>query len=1381
MKTNPTTTWKWLASVLFALSLLPATAQTTILNEDFEGSFPSDNGWSVGDSNGSGTAAYWDDKDSAFGGEGTHGGSWKGYCAGVGFAGTATSPTYQNSMTAYMSKAINLAGYRSANLSCWYRIPSMEAGSFDKCRIYIDSVLIFERTVAVTAWTEKTQDLTPYVGGTHTLKFEFVSNSSGTAEGWYLDDIVVTGISTPPPPTVTVTSPTGGENWTAGTTHSITWSGTGSSANMAYYKIALSTDGGVTWPAAGTANDLTPDGLFTPSARSFSWTIGSALNTTQARIRVRALDSGGNILVDDASDANFTISQPVVLPTVTVTAPNGGENWTAGTTHSITWSGTGSSANMAYYKIALSTDGGVTWPAAGTANDLTPDGLFTPSARSFSWTIGSALNTTQARIRVRALDSGGNILVDDTSDANFTISSSATPDIRIEPLQLTIDSPTTPVSPALVQASAELATTSQAASSGVQVITKGTTVTWQEILQAPSMEQMDQEALDFLSPPSLPSGGDLPVPTNGVIVRFSPVPTPSDQNPTPTPPQPSAPSIALGFQGQTDTGTFPPDTMGAVGPNHVMTAVNNGIRIQNRSGGFISSSTLLQFWSSLGGLTDVFDPKVIYDPSSARFLIVTCAQRKSGASSLLFGISQTSDPTGSWNLYKLDGDAADQNWVDFPNIGVNNRWITLTANMFTMSDAFTGENVWAIDKSTALAGGAVTQTLFFRTDVGDTLVPCLTYSNTENTQYLINRWNSVSGSLRLFTITGTGSSPLFTATSLYPSAAAWNGNLPNAPQLGTTDLIHTGYDRVLNAVLRNGSLWCVQTVGLPASGTPNRTAAKWWQINPTTGAVLQTGVVDDGPNEFYYYYPSIAVNRLDEVLIGFSGSSTAGYAGAYYTYRSPNDSAGSMQAVSLLKAGENTYFKIDPKGRNRWGDYSATMVDPVDDSSFWTIQEYAASPANKWGTWWGLIHSQIPASGSFTIFNDGAGLLTVTSISGETSAPWISWTPSPPFTVSSGGTRSVTVSIDFSLAPTGQTTTRLLVVSDDPDESPYPGGVNVQVNNPTPAIAVTPASQDFGSVQVNTTADRSFTVQNTGGGTLSGSASVSSPFSIVSGSPYSLTANQSTAVTVRYSPTAAGSDNQNVSFTGGGGASRAVSGSAFLPTVAIPAITPNGGSFADSVQVTLACSTPSPTIRYTTDGSDPTSTSTAYSVPFTLTSSATVKAKAFKNGYNDSAIAAASFTVTPTVAMPTITPNGGSFADSVQVALACSTPSPTIRYTTDGSDPTGSSTAYSVPFTLTTSAPVKAKAFKSGYNDSAIAAATFTVTPSPQPLLNYARQGDSLVFWWSTAAVGFALEYTTVLPATSWTSNSVLPAIVGGNYTVTNPITGGDKFYRLKK
>ena len=82
--------------------------------------------------------------------------------------------------------------------------------------------------------------------------------------------------------------------------------------------------------------------------------------------------------------------------------------------------------------------------------------------------------------------------------------------------------------------------------------------------------------------------------------------------------------------------------------------------------------------------------------------------------------------------------------------------------------------------------------------------------------------------------------------------------------------------------------------------------------------------------------------------------------------------------------------------------------------------------------------------------------------------------------------------------------------------------------------------------------------------------------------------------------------------------------------------------------------------------------------------------------------------VVSTVATPTITPNGGSFTNSVSVTLATATSGASIYYTTDGSSPTQSSKLYTGAMTLTTSAVVKAKAFKSGYNPSAEASASFT-------------------------------------------------------------------------
>jgi hypothetical protein len=95
---------------------------------------------------------------------------------------------------------------------------------------------------------------------------------------------------------------------------------------------------------------------------------------------------------------------------------------------------------------------------------------------------------------------------------------------------------------------------------------------------------------------------------------------------------------------------------------------------------------------------------------------------------------------------------------------------------------------------------------------------------------------------------------------------------------------------------------------------------------------------------------------------------------------------------------------------------------------------------------------------------------------------------------------------------------------------------------PQPAIGVTPASRDFGTVTVGASADGTFVVENTGTGTLTGQATAVAPFSIAAGGAYTLAAGQTQAVTVRFTPTSAGTFASNVTFTGGGGASRSVSG-----------------------------------------------------------------------------------------------------------------------------------------------------------------------------------------------------------------------------------------------
>lgn len=160
-----------------------------------------------------------------------------------------------------------------------------------------------------------------------------------------------------------------------------------------------------------------------------------------------------------------------------------------------------------------------------------------------------------------------------------------------------------------------------------------------------------------------------------------------------------------------------------------------------------------------------------------------------------------------------------------------------------------------------------------------------------------------------------------------------------------------------------------------------------------------------------------------------------------------------------------------------------------------------------------------------------------------------------------------------------------------------------------------------------------------------------------------------------------------------------------------PDISPSGGTFVNSVVVTLSPVTAGSTIRYSINGSDVTTSSTLYSTPFTLTGNATVKARAYKSGSTDSAQSSAVFVVQQTVATPTISPNGGTFDLSAQVTLNSSTAGATIRYTTNGSNVTSSSLAYSAPLSLTATTTIKARAFKTGMVDSLQASATFTVTP----------------------------------------------------------------------
>jgi alpha-tubulin suppressor-like RCC1 family protein len=161
-------------------------------------------------------------------------------------------------------------------------------------------------------------------------------------------------------------------------------------------------------------------------------------------------------------------------------------------------------------------------------------------------------------------------------------------------------------------------------------------------------------------------------------------------------------------------------------------------------------------------------------------------------------------------------------------------------------------------------------------------------------------------------------------------------------------------------------------------------------------------------------------------------------------------------------------------------------------------------------------------------------------------------------------------------------------------------------------------------------------------------------------------------------------------------ASEVTTGVYELKTVA-PVLTPGTGQYGSAQSVSMTTATSGATIRYTTDGSEPNATSSVYSASITVSDVRTVKARTFLTGWTTSDSTAASYVIYGgAVATPTITPAAGAFTATPLVTLATTTTGATIRYTTDGSEPTVLSTIYAFPFLIERTTTVKARGFAVG-------------------------------------------------------------------------------------
>jgi hypothetical protein len=493
--------------------------------------------------------------------------------------------------------------------------------------------------------------------------------------------------------------------------------------------------------------------------------------------------------------------------------------------------------------------------------------------------------------------------------------------------------------------------------------------------------------------------------------ELAPQSAPVDSVPQPMVASPSPSSTYLGQEDGPKIGStefdIPPDTQGAVGLDKVFVNTNSNYRVQDKTTGAplttVSSDT---FWTGSGG-SGFFDPRITYDPYNNRWILAEDSNPQTANSSIEIAVSQTSDPSGSYNVYRFvvgsavaaappAGQNACGEWADFPMLGFNKNWITVSMNMFqiqatgtsgatTCNGSFVEGKVLVLDYPAARAATA-TATLFTGAAIGFCLHPVKTFSASEPTLYLPQHLSSGGATYDLGTITGTPSAPVLTIGAVKTrTGGGWTqsgaealsqqciAGFPTAAHAcpATIRRMDAGDSQVRSMpVFRNGNIWYSQTIIFPAGGTittGSRVAVQWTKID-TTGTFVDGGRIQDPTATLLnggklYAYSSLSVNKNDDMMIGFSQFSSTQFAAAGYSVRLNGDAAGTTRDPFIYKAGEDYYSKTFSGTVNRWGDYSATHVDPVNDRDMWTIQEFAGtrippgtgSNDSRWGTQWAKV------------------------------------------------------------------------------------------------------------------------------------------------------------------------------------------------------------------------------------------------------------------------------------------------------------------------------------------------------------------------------------------------------------------------------------------
>lgn len=357
------------------------------------------------------------------------------------------------------------------------------------------------------------------------------------------------------------------------------------------------------------------------------------------------------------------------------------------------------------------------------------------------------------------------------------------------------------------------------------------------------------------------------------------------------------------FNGSMD-GDRQVDPQIAVGGGYVLHGTNSGLIIYDKKGKFIQGVSQNCF-------NDGIDPKMFFDIHNKVFVFdLWWYYDKAKTKPVNVSVSESDDPRGAWNTYPISRTEE----VDGGGIGYSKNWIGYS---------YPGgeENTFVLKMNEAKAGkpatiyhfkGSLGHPVFMQDAIDD-----LYFFSIESKNFVIRKVTE-----------DADGKPYAVVVSRKPHQLKNMAYPPQSDQKGTTQKVSSGDRNPKNVVFQSGHIWFSQAVNVD-----NRSAVQWHQINAKTGDIVQTGII--GNVDTNYIQTTIAVNKKQDVLIGFQEANENSFISPRFAFRKKKDKPGAIREIVSLGEGKGAADGV------AWGDYSGSIIDGDNLTDLWTIQSIA--------------------------------------------------------------------------------------------------------------------------------------------------------------------------------------------------------------------------------------------------------------------------------------------------------------------------------------------------------------------------------------------------------------------------------------------------------